>query len=201
MWVCVFLMVYRWEGPKLNYQHLLHMFTNIGDLWGKICCVSYLRCKGDTRSINGSPLWMFNGLCFLLRVMYSWNAITDYNGTMVNPSTGVYTSMPGMMWICGVSFAVPELQLVATVLWRTTHGNGGFAPAIPYRFTNSWSGSTHGNVTKNQWTNQTNYIDLTRAINSHIVPWNIWWLSPTYGWWLPLNQAGSNRLSQATGAA
>jgi hypothetical protein len=48
---------------------------------------------------------------------------------MVNPSTGMYTSMPGMMWICGVSFAVPELQLVATVLWRTTHGNGGFAPA------------------------------------------------------------------------
>ena len=51
-----------------------------------------------------------------------------YNGTMVNPSTGMYTSMPGMMWICGVSFAVPELQLVATVLWRRTHGRG-FAPA------------------------------------------------------------------------
>ena len=52
-----------------------------------------------------------------------------YNGTMVSPSTGMYTSMPGMMWICGVSFAVLELQLVATVLRRTTHGNGGFAPA------------------------------------------------------------------------
>ena len=49
-----FLMVYRWEGPKLNYQHLLHMFTNIGDLLGPFCCVSYLRCKGDTRSINSS---------------------------------------------------------------------------------------------------------------------------------------------------
>ena len=131
MWVCVFLMVYRWEGPKLNYQHLLHMFTNIGDLWGKICCVSYLRCKGDTRSINGSPLWMFNGLCFLLRVMYSWNAITDYNGTMVNPSTGVYTSMPGMMWICGVSFAERNCSWLQQFCGEQPMGTGDLLLLFP----------------------------------------------------------------------
>ena len=178
------------------------MFTNIGDLWGPFCCVSYLRCKGDTRSINGSPLWMFNGLCFLLRVMYSWNAIT------VQWSTHQQGCTPACLAWCGY---VVYLLLCRNCSWLQQFS--GEQPwergicscqkqkTIPYRFTNSWSGSTHGNVNKNQWTNQTNYIDLTRAINSHIVPWNIWWLSPTYGWWLPLNQAGSNRPSQATGAA